>query len=285
MSKAQLLDGKATADQIRAELAVKVGEHYARTGRRPGLAVVMVGDDPASAVYVRNKHRASTQAGMDSRQVLLPASATTGQVLEMIEMLNQDPSIHGILLQLPVPPHIDAQVIIKHLDPRKDVDGLTPTNMGRLMTGQPGLRPCTPLGIMELLSRYHVPIAGKKAVIVGRSQLVGKPLALLLLEKDATVCVLHSKTPNPSIMAQDADIVVAAVGRPHLVQADWIKPGAVVIDVGINRTAQGLVGDVDFPAVLTRAGYITPVPGGIGPMTIAMLLSNTWQAFQGELNA
>ncbi|AUW95428.1 bifunctional methylenetetrahydrofolate dehydrogenase/methenyltetrahydrofolate cyclohydrolase [Sulfobacillus thermotolerans] len=285
MSKAQLLDGKATADQIRAELAVKVGEHYARTGRRPGLAVVMVGDDPASAVYVRNKHRASTQAGMDSRQVLLPASATTGQVLEMIEMLNQDPSIHGILLQLPVPPHIDAQVIIKHLDPRKDVDGLTPTNMGRLMTGQPGLRPCTPLGIMELLSRYHVPIAGKKAVIVGRSQLVGKPLALLLLEKDATVCVLHSKTPNPSIMAQDADIVVAAVGRPHLVQTDWIKPGAVVIDVGINRTAQGLVGDVDFPAVLTRAGYITPVPGGIGPMTIAMLLSNTWQAFQGELNA
>lgn len=285
MAMAELLDGKTTAANIRAELAVKIEEHYLRTGRRPGLAVVMVGDDPASKVYVRNKHRASLQAGMDSRQVILPETATTGQVLEMIEMLNQDPGIHGILLQLPVPSHIDAQMIVKHLDPRKDVDGLTPTNMGRLMTGQPGLRPCTPLGIMELLSRYHVEIAGKRAVVIGRSQLVGRPLAVLLLERDATICVVHSKTPRPWELTREADIVVSAVGQPQLVRLDWIKLGAAVIDVGISRTDRGLVGDVDFEAVSTRAGMITPVPGGVGPMTIAMLLSNTWQAFQGAFTA
>jgi methylenetetrahydrofolate dehydrogenase (NADP+)/methenyltetrahydrofolate cyclohydrolase len=217
---------------------------------------------------------------MDSRQVILPSASSTGQVLETIEMLNQDPGIHGILLQLPVPAHIDSQMILSHLDPRKDVDGLTPINMGRLLTGQTGLRPCTPLGIVELLDRYHVGVAGRRAVIIGRSQLVGKPLALLLLEKNATVCVLHSHTPEPWALTREADIVVAAVGRAGLVAGNWVKAGAAVIDVGINRTDAGLVGDVDFGAVSEKAAFITPVPGGIGPMTIAMLLSNTWRAFQ-----
>ncbi|PSR29304.1 MAG: bifunctional methylenetetrahydrofolate dehydrogenase/methenyltetrahydrofolate cyclohydrolase FolD [Sulfobacillus thermosulfidooxidans] len=280
MATAQLLDGKRTAQIIREELAKKIEEHYERTMLRPGLAVVLVGDDPASKIYVRNKHRASTQVGMDSRQIILPAHSTTSQVLETIEMLNQDPSIHGILLQLPVPRHIDAQVILRHLDPRKDVDGLTPTNMGRLMAGQSGLRPCTPLGIIELLDRYHVPLEGQRVVVIGRSQLVGRPLALMFVERNATVTIVHSKTPNAWDITREADIVVAAVGHAHLVQPNWIKPGATVIDVGINRTESGIVGDVDFDSVAAMASRITPVPGGIGPMTIAMLLSNTWQAFQ-----
>ncbi|OLZ08537.1 bifunctional methylenetetrahydrofolate dehydrogenase/methenyltetrahydrofolate cyclohydrolase FolD [Sulfobacillus thermosulfidooxidans] len=280
MATAQLLDGKRTAQIIREELAKKIEEHYERTTLRPGLAVVLVGDDPASKIYVRNKHRASTQVGMDSRQIILPAHSTTSQVLETIEMLNQDPSIHGILLQLPVPRQIDAQVILRHLDPRKDVDGLTPTNMGRLMAGQSGLRPCTPLGIIELLDRYHVPLEGQRVVVIGRSQLVGRPLALMFVERNATVTIVHSKTPNAWDITREADIVVAAVGHAHLVQPNWIKPGATVIDVGINRTESGIVGDVDFDSVAAMASRITPVPGGIGPMTIAMLLSNTWQAFQ-----
>ncbi|WP_028963084.1 bifunctional methylenetetrahydrofolate dehydrogenase/methenyltetrahydrofolate cyclohydrolase FolD [Sulfobacillus thermosulfidooxidans] len=280
MATAQLLDGKRTAQIIREELAKKIEEHYERTTLRPGLAVVLVGDDPASKIYVRNKHRASTQVGMDSRQIILPAHSTTSQVLETIEMLNQDPSIHGILLQLPVPRQIDAQVILRHLDPRKDVDGLTPTNMGRLMAGQSGLRPCTPLGIIELLDRYHVPLEGQRVVVIGRSQLVGRPLALMFVERNATVTIVHSKTPNAWDITREADIVVAAVGHAHLVQPNWIKPGATVVDVGINRTESGIVGDVEFDSVAAMASRITPVPGGIGPMTIAMLLSNTWQAFQ-----
>ncbi len=277
---AQLLDGKATAAAIRAELAGKIEEHYARTAMRPGIAVVLVGDDPASKIYVRNKHRASIQIGMNSRQVILPADSTTGQVLETIEMLNQDPGIHGILLQLPVPPSIDSQAILSHLDPRKDVDGLTPTNMGRLLTGQRGLRPCTPLGIIELFDRYHLDLAGKRAVVIGRSQLVGKPLALLLLEKNATVCVIHSHTAEPWAIAREADVVVSAVGQAGLVGGSWIKSGAAVVDVGINRTEAGLTGDVIFDEVSEKAAFLTPVPGGVGPMTIAMLLSNTWRAFQ-----
>ncbi len=276
----ELLDGKLTAQSIRQELAKKIEEHYYRTNLRPGLAVVLVGDDPASKIYVRNKHRASTQVGMESRQIILPDHSTTSQVLETIEMLNQDPSVHGILMQLPVPPHVDVQVILRHLDPRKDVDGLTATNMGLLMAGQPGLRPCTPLGIIELLDRYQVPLAGKRVVVIGRSQLVGRPLALMFIQRDATVTIVHSKTEAPREITRDADIVVAAVGRVNLVQRDWIKPGSTIVDVGINRVDGGIVGDVDFSNVAPVCSRITPVPGGIGPMTIAMLLANTWHAFQ-----
>ncbi len=280
-----ILDGKATAQKIREELAKKVEENFLRTARRPGLAVVLVGDDPASKIYVRNKQRASTQVGMDSRQVVLPTHSTTSQVLESIEMLNQDPTIHGILLQLPVPEQVDAGLILRHMVPRKDVDGLTPSNMGRLMAGQPGLRPCTPLGIIELLDRYQVSLEGKRAVMIGRSQLVGRPLALMMVERNATVTIMHSKTREPWEISQQADVVVAAVGHAKLVESHWIKPGATVVDVGINRSPEGLVGDVDFPGILPIAARITPVPGGIGPMTIAMLLQNTWQAFQETVGA
>ncbi len=280
-----ILDGKATSQLIREELAKKIEENYQRTNLRPGLAVVLVGEDPASKIYVRNKQRASTQVGMDSRQVVLSGNSTTSQVLESIEMLNQDPTIHGILLQLPVPPQVDAGLILKHLDPRKDVDGLTPVNMGQLMAGQPGLRPCTPLGIIELLDRYQVPLEGKRAVMIGRSQLVGRPLALMMMERNATVTIIHSKTRNPWEICREQDVVVAAVGHAKLVESHWIKPGAIVIDVGINRSEEGLVGDVDFEGVLGAAAAITPVPGGIGPMTIAMLLQNTWQAFQETVGA
>jgi methylenetetrahydrofolate dehydrogenase (NADP+)/methenyltetrahydrofolate cyclohydrolase len=245
----------------------------------------MVGDNPASAAYVRNKERACTQMGMVSFGHHLPAQASQAEVAQLIESLNQDPRVDGILVQLPLPEHLDAQALLYAIHPDKDADGLHPVNLGRLVRGEPGLRSCTPAGVMRLLAAYDVPLRGKHAVVIGRSILVGKPLALLLLEADATVTIAHSRSQDLATIARQADILVAAVGRPGLVTAEMVKPGAVVIDVGINRveTADGkgkLVGDVDFAAVQTVASQLTPVPGGIGPMTVAMLMQNTVCSFQ-----
>lgn len=277
---AQWIDGKKISRMVRDEVKSLVEDAARSTGRRPGLAVVLVGDDPASQVYVRSKKKATVEASMYSVEKRLPGTASTEDVMEVLDELNRDPLIHGILVQLPVPPQVDAVRILQILDPMKDVDGLTSANLGRLVQGQPGLRPCTPAGVIELLDRYQVPLAGKRAVVVGRSQLVGLPLALMLLARNASVTVIHSKTAHPDEIAAEADVLAAAVGRPHMIGASWVKPGAAVVDVGINRTDQGLVGDVDFAAVQDKAGHITPVPGGVGPMTVAMLIRNTWLAFQ-----
>lgn len=279
---ATILDGKRTAQVIRNEVKERVSDAVGKTGKRPGLAVVLVGEDSASAVYVRNKKRASQEAGMLSFSVELPASATTREVRSEVEKLNQDPRVHGILVQLPLPAAVDTTLVLDAISPVKDVDGLTPTNMGHLMTGTRGLLPCTPAGVMELLSRYDLPVAGQRAVVIGRSQLVGLPLSLLLLQHNATVTMVHSKTADPHAIARQADILVAAIGRPNFINQDWIKPGAVVIDVGINRVDTGLVGDVNFQSVRDVASHITPVPGGVGPMTVAMLLQNTWFAFLNQ---
>ena len=274
----RILDGKAAAQAVRSEVAERVGVLRAR-GIAPGLVVVLVGEDPASQVYVRNKDRAATEAGFAVRTLRLPASTGQAELLAQVDGLNRDPLVHGILVQLPLPRGLDAQAVIERLDPAKDVDGLTPRNVAALWRGEEGLVPCTPLGCIELLDRNAIPIAGRRAVVIGRSQLVGKPLAALLLERDATVTLAHSRTRDLAAVAREAEILVAAVGRPRLVQAGWIRPGAAVLDVGINRLDDGrLCGDVDFHAALPIAGAITPVPGGIGPMTIAMLLANTARA-------
>ena len=270
---ARIIDGKAVAAELRARLAGRV----AALGYAPGLVVVRVGEDPASGVYVRNKDRAAREAGFSSRTLHLPDDTTQATLLDHIATLNVDPAVDGILVQLPLPAHIDAQAAINAVVPEKDVDGFHPVNAGRLASGQPGLVPCTPRGVMHLLA--GVPLAGARAVVLGRSQIVGRPMAQLLLAADCTVTIAHSRTRDLAAECARADILVAAVGRPEMVRADWIKPGATVIDVGINRLADGrLVGDVAFDEVAKVAGAITPVPGGVGPMTIACLLENTLDA-------
>ncbi|MEC7576256.1 MAG: bifunctional methylenetetrahydrofolate dehydrogenase/methenyltetrahydrofolate cyclohydrolase FolD [Pseudomonadota bacterium] len=269
---AKIIDGKAIATNLNGQLQNEV----AALSFVPGLAVVLVGDDPASQVYVRGKIKACDKVGIKSFEHRLPANATQDDIAACIDALNADENVNGILLQLPLPQGLNAKPLIQRISPEKDVDGLTHVNMGRLMAGDEGLRPCTPSGCEILLKEEFDSLAGKIAVVIGRSELFGKPMAQILLQNDCTVFQCHSKTKNLASLCKQADIVIAAVGRPEMVKADWVKEGAFVIDVGINRTAAGkLVGDVDFNAVAAKADYITPVPGGVGPMTIAMLLQNT----------
>ena len=275
---ATIIDGRAIAAQVREEVARDVARWVGEGHDAPGLATVLVGDDPASAVYVGGKQKATHEVGMHGFDHRLAADAPQDEVEALLQDLNADARVSGILLQLPTPAHIDGPGLTRLIDPAKDVDGLTPVSAGLLAKGRPGLRPCTPLGVMELLDRHDVPLEGAEAVVVGRSDLVGKPLAQLLLARHATVTICHSRTRDLPEVCRRADVLVAAVGRPQMVQGDWVKEGAVVIDVGINRTDAGLVGDVDFDAAAARAGLITPVPGGVGPMTIAMLLRNTLEA-------
>ncbi|HEX6885750.1 MAG TPA: bifunctional methylenetetrahydrofolate dehydrogenase/methenyltetrahydrofolate cyclohydrolase FolD [Planctomycetota bacterium] len=278
MTAGRVLDGKAVAQAVRTEVAARVARLRAR-GIAPGLAVVLVGDDPASQVYVRNKDKAASEAGFEVRTVRLPATTAQVELEHQVELLNADRNVHGILVQLPLPRGLDAAAVIERLDPAKDVDGLTARNVAALWRGEEGLVPCTPAGCIELLDRAGIALEGRHAVVIGRSQLVGKPLAALLLARNATVTVAHSRSRDLPAIAREAEILVAAVGKAALVRASWIRPGATVLDVGINRLDDGrLCGDVDFHACLPVAGAITPVPGGIGPMTIAMLLSNTSRA-------
>ncbi|MBW4647309.1 MAG: bifunctional methylenetetrahydrofolate dehydrogenase/methenyltetrahydrofolate cyclohydrolase FolD [Kastovskya adunca ATA6-11-RM4] len=276
----RLLDGKALAQQLQQHLQAQVLQLQSINGRPPGLAVLMVGDNPASAAYVRNKERACTQVGIASYGRHFPTETSQTELEEAIHALNQDESVDGILVQLPLPKHLDAVSLLHQIHPDKDADGLHPVNLGRLVRGEAGLRSCTPAGVMRLLQEYEIELKGKQAVVVGRSILVGKPLTMMLLEADATVTVAHSQTQNLTEITRNADILVAAVGRPELITAQMVKPGAVVVDVGINRVTDNtgksrLVGDVCFDSVAEVAQFITPVPGGIGPMTVAMLLHNT----------
>ena len=275
---AQRIDGKAFAAVLRAKIAGQVAALKAEHGITPGLAVVLVGDDPASQVYVASKGKQTVAAGMNSYEHRLPADAGQAELLALIGRLNADPEVHGILVQLPLPAHIDETEIINAIAVKKDVDGFTVANTGRLATGQRAMVPCTPLGCLMLLRDHLGDLSGKSAVVIGRSNIVGKPMAQLLLADSATVTVAHSRTQDLPAVVRGADIVVAAVGRPEMIKGDWIKPGATVIDVGINRTDKGLVGDVDYASVAEVAGAITPVPGGVGPMTIACLLANTLTA-------
>ncbi len=273
---AVVIDGKAVAkklrDSIKRHVEVLVGDHKIM----PGLAVVLVGDDPASAVYVANKEKAAKEAGIRGFVHRMPQNTSQDELLKLVHALNADGKVHGVLIQMPLPKQIDSATVLKALDPAKDVDGLHIENMGRLMNDMPGLVPCTPMGCIILLKTITQNLSGLHAVVVGRSQLVGKPVAQLLLRENCTVTVCHSRTPNIAHIAREADILIVATGKPHLAKADWIKPGAIVLDVGINRMDDGkLAGDVDFDAVSKVAGYITPVPGGVGPMTIACLLGNT----------
>jgi methylenetetrahydrofolate dehydrogenase (NADP+)/methenyltetrahydrofolate cyclohydrolase len=272
---ATIIDGKAFAAGLRARIADGVTAFRAQAGRAPGLAVVLVGEDPASNVYVRSKGKATREAGMESIEHRLPADVPAEDLLALVATLNADPTIDGILVQLPLPKHIDEQAVIAAIDPDKDVDGFHPINAGRLATGLPGFVPCTPFGCVMLLKSVLPSLSGLEAVVVGRSNIVGKPMAQLLLRESCTVTVVHSRTQDVPAHIRRADIVVAAVGIPEMIKGDWLKPGATVIDVGINRTDAGLVGDVDFASAVEVAGAITPVPGGVGPMTIACLLRNT----------
>jgi methylenetetrahydrofolate dehydrogenase (NADP+)/methenyltetrahydrofolate cyclohydrolase len=275
---AQLIDGKAIAARLRAGVATSAAELRGR-GIAPTLAVVLVGDDPASAVYVRSKTRAAREAQVEVRDHALPAATSQAELAALIDELNRDPGVDGILVQMPLPGHLDADAVLRAIDPAKDVDGLHPLSLGLLAQGRPGFAPCTPKGCMRLLREVGVDPTGARAVVIGRSLLVGKPLALLLANANATVTMCHSKTRDLAAEVRRADIVVAAIGRPELVRGDWIAEGAVVLDVGINRTPEGkLVGDVEFLAAAQRARAITPVPGGVGPMTIACLLENTIEA-------
>ena len=273
--KARIIDGKARAAALRAQVAAEVARFRGQAGRAPGLAVVLVGDDPASQVYVRNKGRATREAGMESFEHRLAADTAPDMLFALIDRLNADPVVDGILVQLPAPPQIDERDVITRIHPDKDVDGLNPVNAGRLALGLPGFVPCTPLGCLLLLKDVRDSLAGLDAAVIGRSNLVGKPMAQLLLRESCTVTVAHSRTRDLAGAVGRADIVVAAAGVPGLVKGDWLKPGATVIDVGINRTDAGLIGDVDFASAVEVAGAITPVPGGVGPMTIACLLRNT----------
>jgi methylenetetrahydrofolate dehydrogenase (NADP+)/methenyltetrahydrofolate cyclohydrolase len=282
---AKILDGKALAARLQAEMAAQVQAWIPQVGRPPGLAVLRVGEDPASAAYVRGKERACERLGIASFGQHFSAQDSPAHLLDTIDQLNQDERVDGILVQLPLPPGWDPIPPLLAINPDKDVDGLHPLNLGRLLRGEPGLRSCTPLGVMRLLQAEGIPIAGRKAVVVGRSILVGKPLSLMLLAADATVTLAHSRTPDLAEVTRAADIVVMAVGRPRLLRADMVKPGAVVIDVGINRIetptgAEQLVGDVDYEAVKELAAAITPVPGGVGPMTVTMLLANTLESYK-----
>lgn len=269
-----IIDGKQTAAEVRAQLRVRAAAFEEKYGRKVGLAVVLIGEDPASQVYVRNKIKGCEDAGIRSFAHYLPADVTQAQAEELVRALASDEAVHGILVQLPLPKHLDAERILACIPAAKDVDGFSAENIGRLALNEEGTVACTPLGVMELLRRYHVETRGKRAVIIGRSNIVGRPMALLLLNADATVTVCHSRTVNLAEECARADILVAAIGKPNFITADMVKEGAVVIDVGINRVDGKLIGDVDFAAVSQKASLITPVPGGVGPMTIAMLLQN-----------
>jgi len=276
---AHLIDGKAIGAAVRAEIKDRVEEFSVRTGIKPKLVTVLVGDDPASRIYVRNKGKACHEAGMLSQQIDLPATLPENDLLALVAELNADPAVHGILVQLPLPDHINESRVIEAISPDKDVDGFHPLNAGRLLSGGPCFVPCTPLGIMKMLDHESVSLKGKHAVVVGRSNIVGKPVALLLLARHATVTICHSRTKDLPAVVRSADVVVAAVGKAEMIRGDWLSPGAVVIDVGINRLPDGkLVGDVAFEEAKEVAGKITPVPGGVGPMTITMLLHNTLEA-------
>ncbi|MEA2281340.1 MAG: methylenetetrahydrofolate dehydrogenase / methenyltetrahydrofolate cyclohydrolase [Solirubrobacteraceae bacterium] len=275
---ADIIDGKAIAQEVRAEVRDAVAAWIAEGHAMPGLATVLVGEDPASAVYVGGKQRASAEVGIRGFDHRLDQDAPHDEVERLLRELNADPAVSGILLQLPTPPQVDGPALTELIDPLKDVDGLTPLSAGLLAKGRPGLRPCTPSGVMELLRRHDVALEGAEAVVVGRSELVGKPVGALLLAENATVTTCHSRTRDLAEVCRRADVLIAAVGRPRLVKGDWVKEGAVVIDVGINRTDDGLTGDVEFESARERARLITPVPGGVGPMTIAMLLRNTLHA-------
>lgn len=278
MSEARIIDGKATAKAVRAEVRERA-EALVERGVRPGLAVVLVGEDPASQVYVKNKDKAARKAGFEARTLRLPASTVQAELEERVVELGADEGVHGILVQLPLPGELDARRVLRAIPPSKDVDGLTPASVAALASGEPGLRPCTPAGCLELLDRYGVELKGARMVVLGRSMLVGKPLALMALARHATVTLCHSRTRDLPAVCREADVLVAAVGRPEMVRGDWIRPGAAVIDVGINRVETGgLVGDVCYEEAVAVAGAITPVPGGVGPMTIAMLLANTLEA-------
>ena len=281
---ARLIDGKALAEEVRAEVKARAEAFRTTHNRAPGLHVVLVGDDPASHVYVRNKERAAQKVGIEGQVHRLPAETSEADLLALVFELNGDDNIDGILVQLPLPSHLHDQTIVDAIDPAKDVDGLHPFNAGLLTVGRKGLRPCTPSGCMRMLEHIGCDPKGKRALVLGRSTLVGKPIAMMLLEKHATVTIAHSRTQNLDERVREADILVAAIGRPNLVRGDWVKEGAVVIDVGINRLEDGsLTGDVDFEGAARRASAITPVPGGVGPMTIAMLLSNTVDAAEARL--
>ena len=276
---AKLIDGKAIAASVRAGVKERVAEFVARNGVRPGLTVVLVGEDPASRVYVRNKGKAADEAGILSRQIDLPASTSESELLDLVARLNADDTVHGILVQLPLPDAIAEKKVIEAISPEKDVDGFHPMNAGRLFTGGTSFLPCTPYGILAMLDHEKVELKGKHAVVVGRSNIVGKPAAMLLLSRHATVTICHSRTVDLPSVVRSGDVVVAAVGRAEMIRGSWIKPGAVVIDVGMNRNAAGkLCGDVAFDEAREVAGAITPVPGGVGPMTITMLLKNTLKA-------
>ncbi len=281
---AKLLDGKALAAKIHQELITEISQLQPKIGRPPGLAVLMVGDNPASAAYVRNKEKACAKVGIASFNRHFPKETTQAELETVIQELNQDERVDGILVQLPLPKHLDSVALLHQIMPEKDADGLHPVNLGKLVRGEPGLRSCTPAGVMRLLDEYSIPVAGKKAIVVGRSILVGKPLALMLLEANATVTIAHSHTKDLKAITKEADILIAAVGRPQLIHAEMVNRDAVVVDVGINRVTDAngksrLVGDVDFHSVQGVASYITPVPGGVGPMTVAMLLQNTVSSY------
>jgi len=278
-----LINGKTVSAEIRNRLMQETAELKSKTGRMPGLATVLVGEDPASAVYVRNKNKICSEIGFQSFGQNLPAETTEAQLLDLIKELNENDEVNGILVQLPLPDHIDEEKVLLSIDPAKDVDGFHPINVGKLAIGNALLTPCTPTGIIALLDYYEIEIAGKHAVVLGRSNIVGKPVAHLLLQRHATVTICHSKTTNLKEVTLQADILIAAVGRPHFVGAEMVKEGAVVIDVGINRVDGKLIGDVEFDPVAEKAGFITPVPGGVGPMTIALLMENTLKAFKATL--
>lgn len=276
---AKIIDGKAISAIIREEIAQKVKEYNAREGKLPGLAVIIVGENPASQVYVRNKKRACEQVGFNSWVYEMPESTTQDELNALVDRLNEDEAVHGILVQLPLPKHLDEEQVILRIKPEKDVDAFHPYNVGRITIGDPKFLPCTPAGIIQLLKRSNIEISGKECVVVGRSNIVGKPMALLLLAENGTVTVCHSKTKDLKEVCRRADILVVAIGKADFITADMVKEGAVVIDVGMNRNAEGkLTGDVDFASVSEVASYITPVPGGVGPMTITMLLQNTLTA-------
>jgi methylenetetrahydrofolate dehydrogenase (NADP+)/methenyltetrahydrofolate cyclohydrolase len=279
-----IIDGKAIAAKVRAEVAQAVKEIEARAGVTPGLALIRVGNDPASEVYVRGKVKACQETGMGGFEHILPESTPEEDLLALVRELNVNPHVHGVLVQLPLPKHISSEEVLEALAPQKDVDGFGPHNAGALFTGRQGLRPCTPLGIMRLLDETQTRLLGARALVVGRSNIVGKPVAMLLLERHATVTLAHSRTADLAAEVGAADVLVAAIGKPEMIRGSWVKKGATVIDVGINRNAAGkLVGDVEFAPAAERARAITPVPGGVGPMTIAYLLSNTIQAAKAQL--
>ncbi|NLB98528.1 bifunctional methylenetetrahydrofolate dehydrogenase/methenyltetrahydrofolate cyclohydrolase FolD [Jeotgalibaca porci] len=278
----QLLEGKKLAEKMQSEMKVRVNSLLEK-GKIPGLTVLLVGEDKASQVYVRNKERQATKVGIKSEIIRLPETISEAALIEQVEQLNEDASVHGILVQLPLPKHINEQEVLRKIDYSKDVDGFHPMNMGNFLLGNASALPCTPYGIMELLKAYDISLEGKNALVIGRSNIVGKPMALMLMEKNATITIAHSKTKNLKELAQQADVLVAAIGRGHMITGEFIKPGAVVIDVGMNRDEAGkLIGDVDTASVMGIASYVTPVPGGVGPMTITMLLDQTIKKVEAE---